>query len=270
MKKSLSIFTSLVLALAFTGCVEPEDEVVDTEDAEVFTADCDAELDYSDFIQGFWVMTLTSPGLEIVGPVVFHEDGRVTEDYANVTVTDNGRTITQHVTFGGQYGYYDVEGDQLNIEGAGNGMWGTFTDEEHMTGTIIDVNGQSAPWSAYKVAPYIVGEWNMTMFGWGEGEYARHHNLVLNEDGTAYTDWVKVQFDDGEIAEGDMDPANGLFSEYALNGGTMMIESANQNVIFTGEMYYSDEGTYCGLAMSGTWTNFATGESGEWYASKKG
>lgn len=253
----------------FSGCLSQPEDLPEDDTEEVATQEsCDEALNYGDYIQGFWLMTLVSPGLEIVGPVVFHEDGRVTESYANVTVTDGSRTITQHVAFGGQYGYYDVTGNQLDISGAGNGMWGTFSDEEHLTGTIIDVNGQPADWSAYKIAPYVVGEWQMTINGWSPDEYARHHRITLNEDGTASADWVKVQFNDGNIAEGDMDPGNGMLSGYAINGGTMMMQSDNANVIFTGSMEYSTETGPCLLIMQGTWTNFGSGESGTWFAAK--
>lgn len=81
MKKLLALL-ALISILAFTGCFAEEPEDVEEDGGEEVVAqqaNCDEELDYEDYIQGLWILTMTAPDLVIEGPAVFHADGRATE-----------------------------------------------------------------------------------------------------------------------------------------------------------------------------------------------
>jgi len=240
----------------------PATSVAATPQTEIIIADaCEPESrSYRYHILGTWMMTLTASTadgpLTLAGPITFHRNGTATIEYESVSVPQFSTII-----YPDGFGHWEVTDDRIDID-AGQGMWGFFSDETHMDGTIIDTQGISAPWTAYKIADTVEGRWMMHISGWGEGEVSRFQNIYLRSDGSAEANWVKVQMQDGTVHEGRIP---NYLDSFTNDGGAITIHSTEGSITFEGQyMGFDDES--CGVIIEGTWVNQASGDAGTWYA----
>lgn len=240
----------------------PATAIAETPQTEIIIADaCEPKpRSYRYHILGTWMMTLTASTadgpLTIAGPITFHRNGTATIEYESVSVPQFSTIIYPDGS-----GHWEVTGDRIDIA-AGQGMWGHFSDETHMDGTIIDTQGVSVPWRAYKIADSVEGRWMMHISGWGDGEISRFQNTYLRSDGSAQADWVKVQMEDGSVHEGQIP---NYLDRFTYDGGAVSIHSADGTVSFEGQYLGFDDDS-CAVVMEGTWENQASGDAGTWYA----
>ncbi len=255
MKKLLTLLTTASILLTISGCgAETEEEIAEetTEPEEILE-----EIDYSQEILGTWYFVLIANSGMIEGPAVFWPDGTITGEYGDVTTPE----ASAHVLYPeGTEGEWAVDGMSVYMTG-GQGMWGAFIDEENMAGSIIDMEGVEAYWTAYKLADLpvdITGLW-MASFpdGLFEGEYARHQLLAIRDDGSVTSTYIKIQDGSASVSYESYDDEP--FGTYEVDGNNVTITSEDGSVIM--EVTLEDGDT----EIEGTWTNADTGESGTWY-----
>ncbi|MBU1018859.1 MAG: hypothetical protein ABII07_02605 [Patescibacteria group bacterium] len=250
MKKLIAI---LFLTAFFAGC-----QPVATPNAEV---------DYNEAVLGTWMMTLTSsaPNVTIEGPITFHEDGTATGEYGNVAGCDNNSCFSGSTQFTNDYGIWEVTGNEIYMTG-GQGMWGSFIDENNMVGTIIDMEGKSAAWTAYKIgdiAPAfdIVGDWTMEFEING---IQRFQDFTVGANGMAEVTWVKYQDmnQPGFPVTYEGTPGQAEFYTVNVAGDHIIMESVDGSLTLEGDASYNAGGFW---EIVGAYTNNDTAETGDWY-----
>jgi len=250
-----------------TGCGPDEEETEEETEVtqeEVVTEEQPEEMN----VTGIWSLTISSGGGTIQNTVFIYPLGLAQTVDGLVTLPE-GIAMNPNIT-GQNWGSYEVNGMSLNMV-ALNGsstLAGTLMDANNATGTITSAAG-SYGWTATKTGELpndynILGYWMMNINGWGADEMARFQSLYLNADGTADTDWVKVQANDGQVNEGNMPD---YLSNFTYQDGVVFIESDDGLVTFQGTYSVDGDGAE---VIEGVWHNAATNETGTWEAVKMG
>ena len=267
MKKFLSLLAlSLIFSAFLTGCGPDEEPEEETEEAqeEIATPEQPEEMD----VTGIWSLTMNHNGGTIQNTIFIYPMGLAQTVDGLVTLPE-GITINPGIT-GAYWADYEVNESQLTMV-AHNGSStsnGTLLDENNAHGTITSAAGAYA-WTATKIGELpndynIVGYWMMHIDGWGAGELSRFQSLYLNADGTADTDWVKVQANDGNVNEGEIPD---YLSTFTYEDGVVFIESEHGDVTFQGTYGVDGDGVE---VIEGVWHNSATNETGSFEAVKMG
>lgn len=261
MKKLIAI-TVLLTAIILSGCDQPAG---------------DPDVDYEQAALGTWMMTLTAStpsAVVIEGPLTFHADGTATGEYGNVSGCSQGGCISTTVAYGSEYGYWSVEGNMITIT-AGNGMWGTFIDENNLSGTIIDTQGVSAAWTAYKISDLpdaipefnIVGDWMMDFEIDG---IQRFQSFTVGENHLAEVTWVKYQdmTQPGNPITYEGVPGENDVYVVHVDGEHVTMDSVDGSLTLEGDAVYDEEAEV--WTIEGTWTNNNDGSTGDWYVVGQG
>jgi hypothetical protein len=262
MKKLLSLLAlSLILSSFLTGCGPDEEETeeeTEVTEEEVAVEERPQEMD----VTGIWSLTIGHGGGVIQNTIFIYPLG-LAQTVSGLVTLPEGIVMNPGIS-GAYWADYEVNENQLTMV-AQNGSStsnGTLLDENNASGTITSAAGTYA-WTATKTGELpddygVLGYWMMHIDGWGEGEFSRFQSLYLNADGTADTDWVKVQTDDGQVNEGEIPD---YLSTFTYQDSVVFIESENGNLTFQGT--YNGDGV-----IEGVWHNSATNETGTFEAIK--
>lgn len=148
MKKLLALL--LISTFILGGCLAAEEATEEEATEEVVEEVAQpTEPNYEEAILGTWYFIMEAPGGSIEGPATFYDDGTVTSSYGDVTAYTDSGDINQRVDYNDSQGTWSVVGNTMTTSG-GQAMEGTFSDETHMSGTITDMQGVVAPWTAVK------------------------------------------------------------------------------------------------------------------------